>query len=65
MVSKLMVERLGKGVGKFAKIFLRNKFVYEGKITGCDEKYVEIINSRNGKFKIILIDDIQDCEVDA
>lgn len=53
-----------KSIGKFGKIFLLNGYVYEGKITGVDDSYVEIINSRTSKYKIILIEDIQDCEVD-
>jgi len=64
MVSQLVKERLKNSVGKYGKIFLKdNNFCYEGKITGCDDLYVEVLNSRNGKYKIILISDIKDAEL--
>ena len=64
MVSQLVKKRLESSIGKSAKIFLLNNFCYEGKITGCDNFYVELINNRTGNFKIISLEEIKDAEVE-
>ncbi len=64
MVSQLVKKRLLESIGKIVTIFLKeNNFCYEGKVTGCDDFYVEIINSRTGRFKIIELEQIKDLEV--
>ncbi len=60
-MSEIMSERLKKSVGKHIKIFLKNGFKFEGKITNCDKKYLEILEPRG--FKIIQIEDIADAEL--
>lgn len=61
-MSEIISERLKSSVGKHAKIFLNNGFRYEGTITNCDEKYVELLEPERG-YKIILIKDISDVDV--
>jgi len=61
-MSKIISERLKNSIGKHAKIFLSNNFRYEGTITNCDDKYVEILEPERG-YKIILIKDISDVDV--
>ncbi len=61
-MSEIISERLKSSIGKHAKIFLSNGFRYEGKITNCDEKYVEILEPERG-YKIILIKEISDVDV--
>lgn len=60
-MSEIIIERLKNSIGKHTKIFLKNGFRYEGKITNCDDSYVEILEERG--YKIISIKDISDIDV--
>ena len=60
-MSEIISNRLRESIGKQAKIFLHNGFRYEGKITNCDEDYVEVLEPRG--YKIISIKDISDVDV--
>ena len=60
-MSELLIDRLKKSIGWTCKIFLKNGFRYEGKITGVDEEYLEILEPRG--YKLILIKDIKDCDI--
>ena len=60
-MSELIKKRLIESVGKNVLIFLHNNFRYEGKITGCDETYVEILEPRG--YKILDINEIKEIEV--
>jgi len=65
MVSELAKKRLSASIGKWVKVFLiENNFCYEGKLTGLDNEMIEIINSRNNKFKLIRFSEIKDIEVE-
>jgi small nuclear ribonucleoprotein (snRNP)-like protein len=56
----IITERLKKNKGKKIKVFLTNGFKFEGKITGCDEDFLEIVDFVTESFKIINISDIRD-----
>jgi len=60
-MSELIKKRLNKNIGKRVLIFLHNNFRYEGKITGCDNEYLEILEPRG--YKIIKIDEIKEVEI--
>jgi len=60
-MSEIISKRLKDSIGKQTKIFLHNGFRYEGKITNCDEDYVEVLEPRG--YKIISIKDISDVDV--
>ena len=62
-MSEIIKKRVSESIGKEIKIFLHNGFRYAGKIINCDEKYIEILDHRSSSFKIIEINDINDCEV--
>ena len=62
-MSEIVKERLKKSIGKEVKIFLHNNFRYKGKITNCDEKYVEVLDYKTSSYKLIEIEDIKDAEV--
>jgi len=62
-VSEILIERLKKSIGKRAKIFLHNGFKFEGKITNCDDKYVELLEDKG--YKIIEIINISDADVEV
>jgi len=62
-MSELLNKRLKESVGKNAKIFLNNDWRFTGKITNCDDEYVELLDYKN-RYKLIRIEDIKDCEVE-
>ena len=62
-MSEIIIERLKSSIGKVAKVFLHNGFRYEGKITNCDEKYVELLDFKSNSYKLIEIIDIKDADV--
>ena len=62
-MSEIIKKRVSESKGKNTKIFLHNGFRFEGKITGFDEKYIEILDFRSNAFKIIEFCDIKDIEV--
>ena len=45
------------------KIFLHNGFRFEGKVTNCDDKFVEILDYKTNSYKLIEIIDIKDAGV--
>lgn len=60
-MSEILRARLKKSIGKSAKIFLHRGFKFEGKITNCDDKYVELLEPQG--YKIIEIKDISDINI--
>ena len=58
-----MKKRLTESVGKTAKLVLQNNFIYKGKITNCDDKYLEILDFKSGSYHICNLENIKDCEV--
>ena len=61
-MSEIIINRVKQSVGKYVTIFLKNGFRYEGKITQCDDKYVEVYKEKYG-FKIIQLIDISEINV--
>ena len=61
-MSEIIIKRLKESINNSVKIFLHNGFRYEGKITGCDNDYLEIIEPGRG-YKIIEIKNISEIEV--
>jgi len=62
-MSEIIKKRVSESIGKEIKIFLHNGFRFAGKVTGCDEKYIEILDYRSSAYKIIEITDVKDLEV--
>ena len=60
-MSEIIIERLKSSIGKVITVFLHNSFRYKGKITNCDDEYVEILEERG--YKIIELKDISDLNV--
>jgi len=60
-MSEIIVMRLKSSIGKYATIFLQNGFRFSGKITNCDDEYVELLEEKG--YKIILIKDISDLDI--
>jgi len=63
-MSKIIIERAKKSKGKKVKIYLFNGFRFAGKLTNSDEKYLEILDDKSGCFKIIILKEISDMEVE-
>lgn len=62
-MSELISERIKNSVGKTILIFLHNNFRYEGKVTGCDEIFLEILDFKTNSYKIIALNEIKEVEV--
>ncbi len=63
-MSEILKKRLKKSIGKNIKIFLKdNNFKFEGRITNCDDTYVEILDKRLQDFKVIEISKISDIDL--
>jgi len=62
-MSEIIRDRLKQSIGKEATIFLTNGFRYSGKITNCDETYVEILDYKINSYKLIRIENINDAEI--
>ena len=58
-----MKKRIIESVGKDAKIVLQNNFIYAGKITGCDETHLEILDYKSESYHVFDMTNIKDCEV--
>ena len=62
-MSDIMIERLKESVGKRVLIFLHNNFRYAGKVTNCDDVYLEIFDDKIQGFKVIEVNQIKEVEV--
>ncbi len=62
-MSEIIIKRVSESIGKEIKIFLHNGYRFAGKVTNCDDKYIEILDYRSNAYKIIEISDIKDLEV--
>ena len=48
---------------KRVKIFLKNKFVFRGRVINKDSKFIEILDDYNRKPRFIALDEISNLEV--
>ena len=62
-MNEIIKKRIGESLGKEIKIFLKNGFRFAGKVTNCDDKYIELLDYVSGKYKIIDIDQVNNLEV--
>ena len=62
-MSEIIKKRASESIGKETKIFLNNGYRYAGKITNCDDSYIEILDYKSSSYKIISIIDIKDMEI--
>ena len=42
-MNEIIKKRIGESIGKEIKIFLNNGFRFAGKVTDCDDKYIEML----------------------
>ena len=62
-MSEIIKKRVSESIGKEIKIFLHNGYRYVGKVTGCDDQYIEILDYKTSAYKIVEISDVKDLEV--
>jgi len=62
-MEDIMKKRLIESVGKDVKIVLKNNFIYAGKITGCDENHLEILDYKSNSYHVFDLDNVKDLEV--
>lgn len=64
-MEDIMMKKLGESKDKIIKIILKSSsWKYRGRLINSDEKYIEILDFVSNNFKIIIIDDIKDLEVE-
>lgn len=63
-MGEVIIERLKNSIGKKAKIYLNNGFRFAGEITNCDNKFVEVLDDISSSYKLILLTEIKDAEVE-
>lgn len=61
-MKNILKQRLKRSKGKYVKVFLKNNFKFEGKITNCDNKFLEILDERLKDYKLIEINKISDLD---
>jgi len=64
-MAGLMEDRLKKSISKHAKIILKNELKFDGTITGVDSKYLEIVRDDHKGYKIILLEEIAEVNIDG
>jgi len=62
-MEDIMKKRIIESVGKDVKIVLQNNFIYAGKITGCDDSHLEILDYKTNSYHVFDLGNIKDCEV--
>jgi hypothetical protein len=62
-MEDIMKKRISESISKDVKIVLQNNFIYAGKITGCDDSSLEILDYKSGCYHIFRFDNIKDFEV--
>ena len=62
-MNEIIITRLKKSEGKTITFFLHNNFRYAGKVTNCDDVYVEIFDDKIQGYKIIELSQIKEVEV--
>ena len=62
-MSELIKKRASESIGKEIKVFLFNNYRFAGKLTNCDDEYLELLDYKSSFYKIIRISDIKDMDV--
>lgn len=62
-MNEIIKKRISESLGKDIKIFLNNGFRFAGKVTNCDDKYIEILDYVSSAYKIIDISQINNLEI--
>jgi len=62
-MSDILIKRLKESEGKTVTIFLHNNFRYTGRCLASDERYIELLDYKINRIKVIDISEIKDLEV--
>lgn len=57
------MSQFSKYKGKKILMFTKNNFRVEGKMTECDDKFIEIFDDVKKKYKLFNVDSISEIEV--
>lgn len=64
MVSDMIISNLKGSIGCTAEVFMRsNGFRYEGKIIGCDDEFLIILDFKKNYNKYIELADLKEANV--
>lgn len=62
-MEDIQKKRLIESIGKRVKIVLQNNFIYAGKITGCDDTHLEILDYKTNSYHVFDLVNVKDLEV--
>ena len=62
-MSDVIKKRLSESSGKTIKLFLKNGFKYEGRLTNFDNEWVEILDYKSKSFILKRIIDVNNVEI--
>ena len=62
-MSQLIIDRLKENISEEAHIYLLNGFHFFGKISNCDEKYLELFDYKTSDIKLLLIEEIRQVDI--
>lgn len=60
-MNELIKKRLTNGTT--IKVFMKNNFYFNGKVTGVDETFLEILDSKTRSYRIIELNEISNIEL--
>ena len=58
-----MKKRMKESINKEVKIVLQNNYRYAGKLTNCDDKYLELLDYKSNSYHVFRLDHVKDFEV--
>jgi len=62
-MSQIIIDRLKENVSKEAHIYLKNGFHFFGKISNCDDQYLELFDYKTTDIKLLLIEEIRQVDI--
>jgi len=62
-MSDILKDRFKESIGSEVEIFLENGFRYKGKITNCDDHYIEILDYKSNSYIVLELKDIENAKV--
>jgi len=62
-MEEILKKRMKESVNKDVKIVLQNNFIYAGKVTGCDDTHLEILDYKTNSYHVFNLDNVKDLEV--
>ena len=63
VLSELVIESIKASDGLTILFFTENNFRFEGKILGCDGKFLKYYDIKKNCVRIVSLEEIKECEL--